>query len=482
MEVDKIKNIITDIDVCKDCLDTIKNTLPSDINEIIINFIKEGNNIYSKNNITHPKINKYENWELLCDNWNYSIYFTCNLLYFENIKIKCFLTKKIINSIYSNTICMDHGHMRYFTYYFFSENENSCILFYGGPYNLPLFIYYFEKNECYNLIYAPFGDIYGNNDYYKKLISNITSTEYKLIKSIINDKKYVDLNKISKRNNCMFFANNYQAGHYLWNEISGLEILIRTKLINNIDTLLLGDYDICDIHKTIKEYNPSCKIINVNEKENYKNFNNFGFISGHFILNKTKELYLKNITSNKLNKKNIIMIIIKADRRCLHDMDNIYIKLINKLVENNIFKPSETTILFDGLYNNNCNLFLTDYFNSFKDNYKNIIDNIISNIDKNIECKSLIGLKFTEIISYYNILDFWIGTQSSTIEIIQQINKNGVIILPDTLFYTIEQQCSYIEDRINHPNIFGTFQNDSYLINFEELYNIVEKQIKLSIQ
>jgi hypothetical protein len=282
----------------------------------------------------------------------------------------------------------------------------------------------------------------------------------------------------------MFFANNYQVGHYLWNEVSGLDILIRTKLINNIDTLLLGDYDICSIYKTIKEYNPTCKIISVNNKDNYKKFNTFGFISSHFILNKTKELYLKNVKSvikNKINKKNIIMIIIKADRRCLYDMDNLYINLINKLVENNILNPNETIILFDGLYKNNSNLFLTSYYNSYKDNYIKIVNNIINNIDKNIKCKSLIGLKSHQILPYYNNVNFWIGTQSSTIEIIQQINKNGIVIMPDTLFYTIEQQCSYIEDRINHPNIFGPFENDSFKIKFEELYNIVKKQINLSI-
>jgi len=342
-----------------------------------------------------------------------------------------------------------------------------------------MFIYYFKKNKYYNLIYAPFGDIYGNSNYYEKLISNLISTEYKLITLIVSDPNYIDIKKNYKRNNCMFFANNHQAGHYLWNEVSGLDILIRTKLISNIDTLLLGDYDICSIYKIIKEHSPFCKIINVNDKDKYKKFNNFGFISGHFILNKTKEMYLKNVNAIKLNKKNIIMIVIKADRRCLYDMDNLYINLINKLVESNILNPNETIILFDGLYKNTSNLFLTNYYNNYKDNYTTIIDNIIKNIDRNIECKSLIGLKSYEILPYYNNINFWIGTQSSTIEIMQQINKNGVIILPDTLLYTIEQQCCYIEDRIKHTNIIGKFENDLIIIDFYELYNIVEKQIKL---
>jgi len=61
IETERIENIETDINQCKDCLDITKNTLPSDINEIIINYIEEGNNIYSKNNIIHPNTSKYNN-------------------------------------------------------------------------------------------------------------------------------------------------------------------------------------------------------------------------------------------------------------------------------------------------------------------------------------------------------------------------------------------------------------------------------------
>jgi hypothetical protein len=475
MQLTKIE--LNNIIIYKSCLDIIKNTLPGDINIIIFNYLEEGKNIYNKNIISHPDICKYGNWDLIYDNWSYSIYFTCNLLYFENIKIKCFITNKVISSIYSNTLSINHGNVYYYTYYLFSEGENSCILFYGGPYNVPMLIYYIKKNIYYNLIFAPLGGPY-NSNYYENMINILISTEYDIIKSIIDDSTYIDQKKNYNRNNCIYFANNFQAGHYLWNEVSGLDILIRTKLINNIDTILLGNYDICNIHKIFKEYNPLCNIISVNDKYKYNKFNNFGFISGHFILNKTKELYLKYITPIKLNNKFIIIIFIKADRRCLYDCDNVYIQLINKLVENNILKPNETIILFDGLYNNDNNLFLSNYYNNYKDKYINIIDNIIKNIDKNIECKSLIGLKFYEILPYYYNVNFWIGVQSSTIEIIQQINKNGVIIMPITLLYTIEQQCCYIEDRINHPKVISKYENDLIIIDFNEFYNTVKNYIE----
>ena len=477
MEITNVK--LNNIIEYTNCLDIVKNTLPDDINTLINNYLEEGNNIYNKNIISNPDICKFTHWDSLNHNWSYSIFFTCNLLYFGNIRIKCFITNNIISSIYSNTLSIDIGDKYYFIYYLFSEGENSCILIYGGPYHLPMFIYYFEKKIYYNLIFSPFGGLYANNNYYENMINTlITSTEYEIIKSIINDPNYKDLQNNHKRNNCMFFANNFQSGHYLWNEVSGLDILIRTKLINNIDTILLGDYDICNIHKTINEYNPDCNIISVNHKYKYKNFNNFGFISGHFILNKSKELYLKNTTPININKKFIIMIIIKADRRCLWDCDKIYIQIINKLVENNILKPNETVILFDGLYNNNVNLCLTNYYNKYKDNYTYIIDNIIKNIDKNFECKSLIGFHFNEILNYYNNINFWIGTQSSSTEIIQQINKNGVLIMSNTLKYTIEQQCCYIEDRINFPIVIGRSENDLIIIDFFELYNTIENNIK----
>ena len=465
----------------KSHLDVIKYQLPSHINNIINNYIEEGKNIYNNNKNTNSNIDEFPGRNELFDNWCYSIYFTCNLLYFRNIKITCFLTNKVITSVYSNLIKLSTPtlHNNIFTYYLFSEGVNSCIVFYGGTFSLPMFVYYVVKNKCFDLIYGIFGAPYSRNECYKEYINIFLSKEINNIKPIVNNNpNYVISN--TQKEVVLSFANIFQAGHYLWNEVSGIDILIKTNLIKNIDTLLLGHYDICDMYKIIKEFNPSCKIIDV-DNHRYNNSNVYGFISGHFILNTTKKMYFKNVIPIKLNKKLVIMIIIKADRRCMHDVENVYINLISKLIENGILNPSETIILFDGLYRNNLNDFLTNFYNKFKDKYNNIVKTIIDNIHKDIECISLIGLPFSETLRYYNSINFWIGTQSSTIELISHTNINGLLITSKTLTHCAQQQCCYLQERINHDITLCDYINehDLIVVNFHDLYNKVENNIKL---
>ena len=466
------------------CLDPIKNNnLPDAIKDEIENYIKEGKKIYDDNIITHPNISKMDNQDMLFDDWCISLYFTCHLLYFQNVKIKCFFTNKILTSIYSDFFALDdygiYDTNYKYTYYLFSEGINSCILVYGAPYYLPMFIYYFEKDICYDLLpHQLFGGPYSNHEYYKKLINAIKIYKIENLKLIISDDNYII--KDTNKQIIISFANNYQQGHHFWNEVSGIDILIRTNLIKNINILLLGDFDICDIHKSIKEYNPQCKIINIADKNSIiNNANVYGFISSHFILDTTKMLYFKNIIPIKLNNKFVIMIIIKADRRRLHDVENVYINLINTLIQNKILNPSETIILFDGLYKSNRNEFLKNYYDNNKDKYINIVNTIVDNIPKEIECKSLIGLEPTEVMRYYDAINFWIGIMSSSIDPISHTKKIGLIITPEAFTYCLRQQSSYIQNMTNH--IYHVCSWDPYeeltIVNWHELYNQVEQGI-----
>jgi hypothetical protein len=362
-----------------------------------------------------------------------------------------------------------------YNYYLFGEGKNSCVLVCGGGYNMPMFVYYFIRNIRYDLLDIEAGDSYGDDKYYKEIISIFILD--KNIDLIVKNPLYLEEITTQDSETVMVFGKHFQLGHYLWNEVSGIDILVRTNLIKKIDVLLLGDYDICDMYKIIKEYNPVCKIINIKDKssiiENYKN--NYGMISGYFITDTTKKYYLKNIDAIKFDKKIVMMIIIKADRRIMKDMEIIYANLINKLVENNILNPKETIILFEGLYCNKINSFLENYYNRFIDRYKYIANTITENINKDFECISLLELTFPEILRYYNSVNFWIGGTSSTIDLISQTNKNGIIFTPENFRYTIMQQCFYIQNRINHETIFTpTVVDDLFIANEEELYKKAE--------
>lgn len=460
-------------------LGVLKTNLPDNINNIINNYIREGTEIYDKNKITHPDIDKYPQQDELFNNWNYPIYINCNILYYKNISINCVLSNKVITSIYSNFLNILPASYQVYTYYVFSEGDNTCILVCGDAYNLPCFIYYVYRHLCLDLINAPFGNPYGDAEHYKKII-NMLITD-KNICSIIENSNYIPEIYSSKKT-VMSFANNYMAGHYLWNEASGIDILIKTNLIKEIDILLLGDYDICDMHKLIEEYNPTCKIVNIKDKDTIVNADCniiYGIISGHFILETSKKMYLKNVNHINVDKKFVFMIIIKADRRCIHDIENVYIQLINELVKKNILIPNETLILFDGLYFNSSNEFLKKYYDTYNGKYNNIIKDITSNIHNDFECKSLIGTTFLETLRYYKSIDFWIAPQSSAMELINQTNDNGLIITPENLKYCTQQQCYYIENRIRHDVSFATvsYVDNLTIVNWHDIYEKVERKI-----
>jgi hypothetical protein len=363
----------------------------------------------------------------------------------------------------------------YFPYYLFSDGINTCVLVYGGAYYLPMFVYYIEKQECYNLLSGNnFGSLYGSYESYNSIIDiflkKYNEKEQKLFLFDF-DKKQREIN--------MIFANNFQAGHYIWNEISGVELLIKTDLIKNIDKLLLSEFDICNVHELIKEKNPECKIINIKDYENTESINFYGAISGYFMTTESQKYLFYSIKNPIIfNKKIVIMIVIKADRRLLIDMESIYILLINKLVENNILNPSELLILFDGFYNNGDINDKTSYYNIHKEKYITIINNISNNIHNDIECKSLIGLHFNEILPYYNNINYWIGTGSSSIEILIQSMVNGLIMTSENSLYGLQQQICYIQNRKKHSLVIGKSEESDFTINFTELYHNVVEDIK----
>ena len=447
-----------------DCLYVLKNSLPNDINKIIQEYTQEGINIYYKNTINNPGIIQCPNNDLVFNYWSYSIYITCNLLYFKNITIQCPFTNNNITSIYSGiTGNLPGPHTSdIYTYYKFE----TCTLVCGGGYNLPCFIYSTEKNIYFNITRGEFNSVYGDS----------TRNEI-IIKEIEKQKVKKGGNKI-----VLSFANNYQIGHYLWNEISGIDILIRTKLIKNIDILLLNDYDICEAHKTIQQRS-SCEIVAFKDRDKLDGYH-FGTISGYFILDATKQSYFNHVNPIKLYKKTTIMIIIKADRRPIINIETVFINIINKLVENKILIPNETAILFDGLYRSDANDFLKDYYKKHNNKYHSIVEKIIKNIDSSFNCKSLIGLSFIDTLGYYNNIDFWVGPGGCCVELINQTHKNGICIITNEFTYGINQQCCYIENRINrdyclakHTDLSLTIFASPMEINWNELYDCIENNI-----
>lgn len=408
------------------------------------------------------------------ENWFYATYIIFSILNNNYIDLMCFETTNIIKSSYFNFF--EFGIEKIF-YSVFLNDENTFIFFYGGTYNLPIGIFYPEKNIFYNLVFGNFGGSYNKlNEIINQFIlrPEYLNNEYK-IKS--------DLKKI----NVVFFGNNFQPGHYLWNEVSGINILIQTKLINNIDILVVGDWDIYNFSEIIKK-NSKCKILSYTEFINseFVTYNKlYSMIGDGFIDNETKKMIINNVNHIKIpNNKFKLLINLKLDRRIMIDTIENYIKIINRLIKNNIIESDNLFLIFDGLYLNNTNGSKI-YYDLYSLKYLDGVQKIINNIQSNIEYKSLIGLPSSEIIKYYNDIDYFIGNDGSNVDILKWIfNKNGCIYASKE--YNILQSLNkfYIEDIKEYNIIYGDkINNDedtpiaNFYINFENIYNEISYYI-----
>ena len=90
------------------------------------------------------------------------------------------------------------------------------------------------------------------------------------------------------------------------------------------------------------------------------------------LLNESQKLIKEFIGTVDLPKKFILYLNIKLDRRILIDSIDIYIYIINKLIQDNKIKPENLFILFDGFYKNNNINWINYYDNNSKEYLKQI--------------------------------------------------------------------------------------------------------------
>jgi hypothetical protein len=450
-------------------LQTIKDSLSPEINTAIEKYHEEGRNIHKTNKKTHPHVPTFPDFQFLQQEWEYSAYIMCSLLYNRKLYFKNIIDGTTVCSSYSGFINIDKIDTGDFTYYLFECND-PFILVSGGRYNLPFFIYYLNSDILLHLTCGPWGTYYEfvSRDYIKKLLPCILD-DLKNRKNI-NDKIV------------MFFGNNFTPGHYIWNDTPGVDVLIRTGLIKNIDILVIF-HDVFDLHKIILEYHPTCEVIK-HENITAVQGNYYGILSGGFILNTTKQLYMKNVKSHELKRKNIVLLMLKENRRNLLDSDKIYANMLNKAVENKVLIPNDTIILFDGL-------FKEDTEDSIQFNmehghkYKKIEQSILDKIHPDFEYTSLLGLPCREVMRYYKSVTCWVSQMGSCSDILIPLVKNGLVIMTEDFNHANPQQCFYIENKFPYEIVYAvksscdTKFNDTWKsLNEDELYEKFEKILK----
>jgi hypothetical protein len=456
-----MEQIHVSLNILREHLNTLKVNLPDDINKEIANLENRYMSIMKTNNET---ITDTEN---NVEYWLYTTYLNTSIL-LQNLKFKCFITNNIIKSNYSNFFLFNNIPI---FYYYFENNENSFILLSGGSYNLPIAIYYLEKDIYYRLIYSNPGSEYNQVD---KIIENMKITE-----DFVNC-KYKIINNY-KRLNIAFCFFLLQAGHYIWNEISGIYPLILTKLIKTIDILVVGNWDVYNMCDIILNENISCKIIKYNDFINENNnYNAFYFKIGEgFVLEETKNLIINNIKPYKKFTKKVLYFSLKLDRRVLENITEIYVYIINNLIKDNIINNENTIILFDGYFKNNSNL---NYYNTYSYLYLDAVEYITKKMDDNIEYISLIGMETCEGIKYYDSIDYFIGAEGSNMDLIKLIYKKKGCLYSSELFRFVFTQTQYFFENVHEYNkIYGQHTHSdlssNYIIDKDLLYQEIKNNI-----
>jgi hypothetical protein len=457
-----MEQIIIDYRQKLDHLESFKLNIPNDIIDTIIQIHNKYCNVSFNNNINddinHSHIKNY---------WLYTTYMTCGILSNTTLSFRCFLTKQIVNSVYSNYL--DYCNTIFY-YYYYPQGTETFILIMGGGYNLPIAVYYPYKNSYINLAYPCFGGYYDDCTDIIKMIS------LEQIMHNVNNKNNKDESPLS----VCFLAWCMNPGHYIWNEVSGIYPLIVTKLLNNIDIVVVGEWDIFNIDSLILEHNPRCKIVKYKEFiiDPYYICTNikYGRIGEGYIVNETQVIIRKHVNSVNYTNKFVLSIILKLDQRGIQNITELYINLINRMTSTNIINPEGLYLLIDGLYKHDTEQGMS-FFKTNKDIYERGAKDIINNIDPRIEYKSLIGLSPRDVLQHYNSVNYFIGCGGANVYCIRHVyKKNGCVIYPKFIYdFSPYQDKHYVQDYQHNleeivlsPNVMN-----QYYLDEEQLYNMV---------
>ena len=131
---------------------------------------------------THTNINDNSTSSNIKKYWLYTTYMNCAILSNTTLLFRCFFTKNIVKSIYSNYLEWVNN---IFYYYYYPQGDETFILIMGGSYNLPMGVYYPYKKSYFNLTYPSFGTIYTDC---LNLINQITLEQIETNINLVNNK------------------------------------------------------------------------------------------------------------------------------------------------------------------------------------------------------------------------------------------------------------------------------------------------------
>ena len=349
--------------------DILKNILNDNIKSYNFDYDPEKyfrgeNNIYTRN--------IYENYNLI---------FMLNNIINKKIIGYCYKTK-IKYECNGISYSKDINHLFNIIGYHF--NNNDFIIYYVWEYYTPCAIFYPKQNIFYNISYR-----------YNIIDINSLLNHYK-------NNYYID----SPGNIKYTLGIMGNAGHYFWNEIMGLMLLIKYDILKYIDNFIIYKYDYLNFGKILKEkFNKNITYFNDNNL-NYYHVN----ITKHYIsndlINNFKNIFgIENIPYSLKNKREInILFDIRTNSRVCLNQEELIFDLINKLKIN--FPNIIFNYYISGIYRYNNNCLFDNEIKKQNDLIKILIGKF-NNIS-NINIINLINKNLLDIIKICENIDIFI--------------------------------------------------------------------------
>lgn len=339
--------------------------------------------------------------------------------------------------------CCNSGLTKYMSYtYHFNCSGDEFIIMFSWEYFSPILICYTKTSEIYNISYR-----YSDITQFINLLKNIN----------YNITYYPTDNYVSYVVGIM-----HNAGHYFWNEICGLMILIENNLVSNIDEFIIYNFDYLNIGNMLKsKFNKKITYL-ASENNNRLTLN----LSKHYITNSLIETFKNNYelkNNNNINEINIIFDIRTNDRIWLNQIP-IIINIMNWI--KNTYHNYSVNFFIGGFYNYEQNNTQNTIYNSKKEiSQQTKIFNIIKNF-VSFPIYSLINLNLSQIIKICQRIDLCICNSGSGIGFFYQtiFNKDTICFTLNKKTYDFDLQRYAFENYVSN----SIFLESKYIIDSKE--------------
>lgn len=299
------------------------------------------NNLHQNDKTKQIKLFReiYRKYLFASNDWSQGMYLQQSMIETGYIYIICPFTG---NSIISNqSIYWLHG----YTLYRFVSSQVFYLLM-GDCFGVPLCVY-FPKSEIIVTLSVAF-----NYHKYSFVINQFKALFVKEHKNLIS--YFSQTNKKS----VIILGLARNLSHYIWNDLTAIEYLVDSKLLNNINNLLISNIEFFDIGSVFPEIHPQ-KIIRQDNKDNISQtiINNNYFViplSGFYIkeklitriyecsLKKCSEDFLQKVEKSRKNFP-LLWITIRSRRVWLSQVEGIA-----NIIKNLAIDFPKLTVVFDG--------------------------------------------------------------------------------------------------------------------------------------